>query len=284
MVRCRIRVDISEIIPIIRTIATGAPNMDKNTIATIGIAIKSRIFSRSGSSFLSVSIMIPCLRPSFFSSFWWILSARSDEAELDVARGALVAVDAGAAIGAATVAAVAAVAAVGLAIGVSVGTCANKLPARAIEHIQRTNNFFIERLIIGCSKRPIWIQRFWGFRGQLKGCVAHLAGHYCPSQNCGCSSVGRAPPCQGGRREFEPRHPLQPSLEKQQTEGIENVFDANEGRRLRSRSLWRLRFLCIKRGLILSRTRSTCRPKNFPTPSSLPIRCANRAPAGWSVG
>src|SRR5215510_11270752 len=47
---------------------------------------------------------------------------------------------------------------------------------------------------------------------QLKGCAAWLAGHYCPSQNCGCSSVGRAPPCQGGRREFEPRHPLQPSL------------------------------------------------------------------------
>src|SRR4029077_7797113 len=45
-------------------------------------------------------------------------------------------------------------------------------------------------------------------RRQLKGCVARLAGHYCPSQNCGCSSVGRAPPCQGGRREFEPRHPL----------------------------------------------------------------------------
>src|SRR5205814_8931214 len=136
MVRCRIRVDISEIIPIIRTIATGAPNMDKNTIATIGIATKSRIFSRSGSSFLSVSIMIPCFRPSFFSSFWWILSARSDEAELDVARGALVAVDAGAAIGAATVAAVAAVAAVGLAIGVSVGTCANKLPAIVFETSQ----------------------------------------------------------------------------------------------------------------------------------------------------
>src|SRR5438045_5106068 len=164
MVRCRIRVDISEIIPIIRTVATGARNIDKHTIATIGIAIKSRIFSRSGSSFLSVSIMIPCLRPNFFSSFWWILSARSDEAELDVARGAVVAFDAGAAIGAT----VAAVAAVGLAIGVSVGTCANKLPARAIEHIQRTNNFFIERLIIGCSKRPIWIQRFWGFRGAIK--------------------------------------------------------------------------------------------------------------------
>src|SRR5205814_8657826 len=78
--------------------------------------------------------------------------------------------------------------------------------------IERTHNFFTERLIIGCSTRPIWIQRFWGFRGQLNGCVAHLAGHYCPSQNCGCSSVGRAPPCQGGRREFEPRHPLQPSL------------------------------------------------------------------------
>lgn len=47
-----------------------------------------------------------------------------------------------------------------------------------------------------------------GVPRQLKGCVAQCAGHYCPSQNCGCSSVGRAPPCQGGRREFEPRHPL----------------------------------------------------------------------------
>ncbi len=27
--------------------------------------------------------------------------------------------------------------------------------------------------------------------------------------NCGCSSSGRAPPCQGGGSEFEPRHPLQ---------------------------------------------------------------------------
>ena len=26
---------------------------------------------------------------------------------------------------------------------------------------------------------------------------------------CGCSSSGRAPPCQGGGREFEPRQPLQ---------------------------------------------------------------------------
>ncbi len=34
---------------------------------------------------------------------------------------------------------------------------------------------------------------------------------------CGCSSSGRAPPCQGGGSEFEPRHPLQlsPSYEKQ---------------------------------------------------------------------
>ncbi len=28
-------------------------------------------------------------------------------------------------------------------------------------------------------------------------------------RNCGCSSSGRAPPCQGGGSEFEPRHPLQ---------------------------------------------------------------------------
>ena len=54
---------------------------------------------------------------------------------------------------------------------------------------------------------------------QLKGCVGRLAGHYCPSQNCGCSSVGRAPPCQGGRREFEPRHPLQP----RKLSGLERV-------------------------------------------------------------
>jgi hypothetical protein len=26
--------------------------------------------------------------------------------------------------------------------------------------MQRRNSFFIECLIIGCSKRPIWIQRF----------------------------------------------------------------------------------------------------------------------------
>ena len=29
------------------------------------------------------------------------------------------------------------------------------------------------------------------------------------SERCGCSSSGRAPPCQGGGSEFEPRHPLQ---------------------------------------------------------------------------
>ncbi len=29
------------------------------------------------------------------------------------------------------------------------------------------------------------------------------------SCRCGCSSSGRAPPCQGGGSEFEPRHPLQ---------------------------------------------------------------------------
>ena len=83
------------------------------------------------------------------------MSARSDEAELDVALGA--AVDAGADI---EVAAVAAVASVGLVIGVPVGVCGNKLPYNPSEHMQRRNSFFIECLIIGCSKRPIWIQRF----------------------------------------------------------------------------------------------------------------------------
>ena len=31
---------------------------------------------------------------------------------------------------------------------------------------------------------------------------------------CGCSSSGRAPPCQGGGSEFEPRHPLQTDKER----------------------------------------------------------------------
>ena len=30
-----------------------------------------------------------------------------------------------------------------------------------------------------------------------------------PTIVCGCSSSGRAPPCQGGGSGFEPRHPLQ---------------------------------------------------------------------------
>ena len=31
---------------------------------------------------------------------------------------------------------------------------------------------------------------------------------------CGCSSSGRAPPCQGGGSEFEPRHPLHKTTRK----------------------------------------------------------------------
>ena len=92
------------------------------------------------------------------------MSARSDEAEFDVALGAAVGVDADAAIEVAAVVAVTAVV-VGLAIGVSVGACGNKLPYNPSEHMQRRNSFFIECLIIGCSKRPIWIQRFWSFAG-----------------------------------------------------------------------------------------------------------------------
>ena len=79
--------------------------------------------------------------------------------------------------------------AVGLAIGVSVETCANKLPVSTVTQIQRRNNLFIECLVIGCSKPPIWIQRFLGFRRQLKGCVARSAGHYCPSQTAGVAQL-----------------------------------------------------------------------------------------------
>ena len=91
------------------------------------------------------------------------MSARSDKAEFDVALGAAVGVDADAAIEVAAVVAVTAVA-VGLAIGVSVEAWGNKLPYNPSEHMQRRNSFFIECLIIGCSKRPIWIQRFCASR------------------------------------------------------------------------------------------------------------------------
>ena len=93
----------------------------------------------------------------------------SDEAEPAVAFGAAVVVDAGAVVDTgvasevAAVAAVAAVGTVGLAIGDSVGACGNKVPYSPSKHIQRRNSFFIECLIIGCSERPIWIQRFWAF-------------------------------------------------------------------------------------------------------------------------
>ena len=41
---------------------------------------------------------------------------------------------------------------------------------------------------------------------------------------CGCSSSGRAPPCQGGGSEFEPRHPLQNCPRTCQTFGGFAVF------------------------------------------------------------
>jgi hypothetical protein len=88
------------------------------------------------------------------------LSARSTEAEPDVAPGAAIGVEGGAVIELAAVAAVAADGAVGLAIGVPVGLCGNKLPYSPSETMQRRNSFFIECLVIGCSEDPIWIQRF----------------------------------------------------------------------------------------------------------------------------
>ena len=43
---------------------------------------------------------------------------------------------------------------------------------------------------------PFRIEDIAGYRGMI----------------CGCSSSGRAPPCQGGGSEFEPRHPLQKTI------------------------------------------------------------------------
>ena len=83
--------------------------------------------------------------------------------ELDVALGAALADDAGAANALAAVAAVSAVAAVGLGLAVSVEAWGNKVPYSPSKHMQMTNSFFIDSLIIGCAKRSVWIQRFWRF-------------------------------------------------------------------------------------------------------------------------
>ena len=45
---------------------------------------------------------------------------------------------------------------------------------------------------------------------------------------CGCSSSGRAPPCQGGGSEFEPRHPLQETRPFPEGSGLVS-FLANSG-------------------------------------------------------
>src|SRR5207302_8003482 len=55
---------------------------------------------------------------------------------------------------------------------------------------------------------PILDSTILCLREQLKVASGESLDIIIRSYKRGCSSVGRAPPCQGGRREFEPRHPL----------------------------------------------------------------------------
>ena len=57
----------------------------------------------------------------------------------------------------------------------------------------------------------IFHSRLWNRRNSLPT-VSATAPKWGP--RCGCSSSGRAPPCQGGGSGFEPRHPLQTDKER----------------------------------------------------------------------
>ena len=57
----------------------------------------------------------------------------------------------------------------------------------------------------------IFHSRLWNRRNSLPT-VSAAAPFLGP--RCGCSSSGRAPPCQGGGSGFEPRHPLQTDKER----------------------------------------------------------------------
>jgi len=74
-------------------------------------------------------MMTPCLPRNFFSSFWWILSARPDGETLEVGVTDAVVVEA---VG-------------GLEIGEAVGACANELIANAREKMETRMNLFISR-------------------------------------------------------------------------------------------------------------------------------------------
>ena len=58
----------------------------------------------------------------------------------------------------------------------------------------------------------------------------------CKESTCGCSSSGRAPPCQGGGSEFEPRHPLQKKFRPSPKDGLNFFRRKNEARKEKLRS------------------------------------------------
>ena len=58
---------------------------------------------------------------------------------------------------------------------------------------------------------PFFTGRSWN-RSDSVPTVGTMVPNWEP--RCGCSSSGRAPPCQGGGSGFEPRHPLQTDKER----------------------------------------------------------------------
>ena len=91
----------------------------------------------------------------------------------------------------------------------------------------RSKSDSARRCSVGAASNPSSSQRIALARKTKYAAVAHLVERHLAkvevassslvsrstfsSQNriCGCSSSGRAPPCQGGGSEFEPRQPLQ---------------------------------------------------------------------------
>ena len=71
------------------------------------------------------------------------------------------------------------------------------------EHLPYKQRVIGSSPIVSTSGLVVQLVRTLPCHGRGRGFESH------PDRHCGFSSSGRAPPCQGGGSEFEPRNPLQ---------------------------------------------------------------------------
>ena len=135
-------------------------------------------------------------------------------------------------------------------------TCIVAIPHRYRHDFSKNNNFFI----LGIDKSII------------SAIIFHVP--------CGCSSSGRAPPCQGGGSEFEPRHPLH----KKKADAFASAFFLFCGDRLEKSNptrRWR-----VGRAGLTARNLYSCRRQECNRASSpaFPISASPRLPCVRGAG